>query len=323
MPGPTQPLPTIDILLATYNGARFLPEQLASLAAQTFTDWRVILRDDGSSDGSPDIVRRWAEQGGHRLAVIEDGRRNLGARGNFAALLEASAAPYFACCDQDDVWLPEKLAHMLERLRAAEADAGPATPVLAYSDLRVVDQALGPIAASFRSFASLQRPRPGREVIDLMTQNVVTGCASLGNAAVREAALPIPDEAIMHDWWLALVCAATGRLVDVPETTMLYRQHGGNTIGAVRWTLGAIAGRLAFGARANFRAFDNFLKQSQAQAGEVVERFGAKLDPVSLQTVTAYSGLRDEPFLMRKRFAGRHLMKPKRVLRNVAFFSLC
>lgn len=315
-------MPAIDILLATYNGAAYLPEQLASLAAQTFTDWRVILRDDGSSDGSPDLVRRWAEAGGHRLVVIEDGRANLGAKDNFAALIAASNAPYFACCDQDDVWLPHKLERMLGAVQSAEAEASAARPVLAYSDLEVVDAGLHPIHPSFRAYTSLQQPREGREVIDLMTQNVVTGCASLGNAALRLAALPVPSEAAMHDWWLALVAAATGRLVDVPAATILYRQHGSNVVGAMRWTAGAVAKRLVVDAPKNLRAFYRFLDESQAQAGALAKRFGDGLATATRIDLQTYENLAGRAWPLRKRFAIRRMLKAGRTLRNLAFIAL-
>src|SRR5829696_7008565 len=96
---------TTDILLATFNGARFLPEQLASIEAQTHGGWRLIVRDDGSDDGTRSIIEAFAERHGERVRFLRDGRSQLGACGNFAALLEASDAPYFMFCDQDDVWL--------------------------------------------------------------------------------------------------------------------------------------------------------------------------------------------------------------------------
>lgn len=314
-------MPTIDILLATYNGAAWLPEQLASLAAQTFTDWRVILRDDGSSDGSADLVRRWAADGGHSLIVIEDGRSNLGAKGNFAALIEASDAPYFVCCDQDDVWLTHKLELMLAALQAAEAAPGADRPALAYSDLEVVDAALNRIAPSMRAYASLQQPRPGREVIDLMTQNVVTGCASLGNAALRRAALPVPPEAVMHDWWLALVAAATGTLVDVPEATIRYRQHGGNAVGALRWTAGAVMRLAVSDFRQNLGRVRAFAVATPRQAKALVERHGEAMEASQLAIATEFSSLRDQPILRRKRFAWRHLFQGSEPLRRATLLA--
>lgn len=315
-------MPTIDILLATYNGAAYLPEQLASLAAQTFADWRVILRDDGSSDGSPDLVRRWAEAGGHPLVVIEDGRANLGAKDNFAALIAASDAPYFACCDQDDVWLPHKLERMLNALQAAEAAPNAGRAMLAYSDLEVVDAALHPIHPSFRTYASLQQPRAGREVIDMMTQNVVTGCASLGNAALRAAALPVPPEAVMHDWWLALVAAAAGQLVDVPETTIRYRQHGGNVSGPVNWAPGAVLTAIVRNPAKSLRRALDFGLTSQLQVDALRRHLVTQLDRPCSSALAAYGALASRPFFARKLYALRHPPRGGSALRRLAL-GLC
>lgn len=297
---------TIDILLATYNGAAFLSEQLASIAAQTFSDWRVILRDDGSDDGSPDMVRRWAEAGGHRLWVVEDGRANLGARDNFAALIAASTAPYFACCDQDDIWLPHKLQRMLDAVRGAEASSGVERAVLAYSDLELVDAQGHRLHRSFHAFAALHTPRKGREVIDLLTQNVATGCATLGNAALRRTALPIPPGAVMHDWWLALVAAGAGDLVDVPGATVRYRQHGGNVSGPVDWKARRLLATIAKDPFASLRRARAFGMAVQEQARDLHAACGQQMQSADLAAVSAFARLPDRPLWARKLYALRN-----------------
>lgn len=307
---------TIDVLLATYNGARFLPEQLSSLADQTFQDWRLIVRDDGSSDDTLAIIKQWAEQAHGPVRIIEDGRKGLGASGNFGALLEQSDAPYFAFCDQDDVWLPEKLDLMLKRVKAVEERCGVNTPVLAYSDLKVVDASLNEIHPSFRAYAPLVLPRPGRMAADLMSQNVVAGCASLGNGALRSATLPIPREAVMHDWWLAMTAAAIGEMVDVPESTLLYRQHGENAVGAVRGTFATVLRSIA---REPGKAVDRnnaVIQGTLRQAQAVAARFGREAQ--NYATIAEYGELANRPFLARKVFALEHVLKPGTFLRNAA-----
>lgn len=308
----------IDILLATYNGARFLPEQLRSLEEQTFRDWQLVVRDDGSTDGSVAVVEEWAARTGRPIRIIKDGRTGLGAMGNFGALLEASDAPYFALCDQDDVWLPDKLSLMLKRLQEAEARYGEHMPRLAYSDLRVVDEQLKEIHPSFRTFAFLRLPRPGLALIDVMTQNVVAGCASLGNSALRQAALPIPGEAVMHDWWLALTAGAVGELVDIPEATVLYRQHGQNAVGAVRWTAGAVLLRLRSNFAESVRSMRSFFADTQRQALVFHGRFGNKIDTEISALMYRYGVLSAQSILKRKVFAHHHLSKSRRFLRNIA-----
>lgn len=225
-----------QILLATYNGAEYLPEQIASIQAQTHHHWRLLVRDDGSTDATVSIVRKFAAAD-RRIELLDDGRGNLGVVGNFAALADAALkqpARYVAFCDQDDVWQPQKLAWQLERMAAAEREAGENTPIAVHSDLAVVDRQLRPVHPSFLRYQGLwhESEHPLRT---LVVQNFVTGCTLLVNRPLLELAVPLPSQALVHDWWLALVAASAGRLEFLPQATVLYRQHGGNTIGARRW----------------------------------------------------------------------------------------
>jgi len=224
--------PGVAVLLSTWNGAAWLPAQLESLLAQTHAGWTLVVRDDGSTDGTRALLDAYAERDARIRILPADGRR-LGACGSFGALLEAVDAPWIAFCDQDDVWHPAKLERALGALRALEAAHGAATPLLVHSDLRPVRADGTPIAESFLAYQSL-RPVDGAPLRELLAQNFVTGCAVTINRALRAAAAPVPAGVIMHDWWLALVAAATGRVQHLPEATIDYRQHGGNTIGAKR-----------------------------------------------------------------------------------------
>lgn len=243
--------PQIDILLATYNGADFLPEQLASLTEQTYPNWRLLLRDDGSTDCSPNIVREWAARTGAELVEVGDGETRVGPSESFSRLMARSEAPWFACCDQDDVWEPEKLEKLLAAGLAAEGrSAHDSTPILVHCDLALVDTDLRPLHPSFwkdrRNDHALRTAAPGHRT-RLLMQGSVTGCAMLGNSALREAALPVPAEARMHDWWLSLVAAWRGQLVAVEATLVRYRQHGGNAMGSGRpLRLGAMLGHIVF-----------------------------------------------------------------------------
>lgn len=220
----------VEILLSTYNGEKFLREQLDSLLAQTYQDWRLVVRDDGSSDATLTILSEYAQLFPARFDLRSDGQR-LGAKASFARLLEYSSADYIAFCDQDDVWLPEKLDVLLNAAMAAE-NGRPDIPVLVHSDLEVVGAELEPLTGSFWAFQGID---PSRDRLGhLVVQNVVTGCATLFNKALRSLVLPIPPQAVMHDHWMALVASACGRIVAVEKPLVRYRQHGANTVGAKR-----------------------------------------------------------------------------------------
>jgi glycosyltransferase involved in cell wall biosynthesis len=223
----------VAILVGTYNGEAYLDEQMRSLCAQTDGDFHILIRDDFSSDRTTQIIARWAEEHSQRITVVEDDRGNLGPTGNFARLMELCDAPYFAFCDQDDVWMPNKVELLLGELRQLEHRFGATTPILVHSDLRVVDQDLRELAPSF--FKHLQADlRKGHRTDHLIFNNIVTGCALIGNRALLELARPIPAGVRVHDWWLALVAASCGVLRAIPEPTVLYRQHARNVIGAGR-----------------------------------------------------------------------------------------
>ena len=225
--------PLVDILLATYNGAAYLAPQLDSLLAQTHRAFRLLVSDDGSSDDTVAILRRYESAFEGRMVLLPAAAPSGGVMGNFGRLMQASAhdgrAAYIALCDQDDVWLPEKTARLLDALQALEATHGAGTPCLVHSDLTVVDRDLQVLSPSF---AAYQRIDPADiKPLTLLSVNQVTGCATLLNRALLQLALPLPAGAVMHDWWLALV-AGSGARRYLPQPLMLYRQHGRNQIGA-------------------------------------------------------------------------------------------
>jgi hypothetical protein len=223
----------VAILLATYNGEKYLDEQLRSLLGQTCGNFSIVIRDDHSFDRTPEIIARWAAAHPDRITVVCDDRGNLGSRGNFARLLEVCDAPYFAFCDQDDVWLPNKVDLLLHEIEALEARFGAATPILVHSDVRLVDRELHEIAPSFFQYLHADLKK-GRRLDHLIFNNIVTGCALMGNRSLLELARPIPAGVLVHDWWLALIASSCGILRTLPEKTVLYRQHDANLIGAGR-----------------------------------------------------------------------------------------
>ena len=234
MPGesvPMKPQSRIDILLATYNGGRFVQRQIQSVLAQMDDRCRLLIRDDGSTDATLPLVRQFVAQHPDRIVLFDDGSSHLGVCGSFGRLLEHSDADYLVLCDQDDVWLPGRISRPLERIQRVERELGASTPVLAHTDLVVVDENLRPIAPSFWSYCNID-PHHGSVLNRLLVQNVVTGCATVVNRALARLACPMPHSAPMHDWWLALVASAFGRIEAVAEPTVLYRQHSANRLGA-------------------------------------------------------------------------------------------
>ncbi len=218
----------ITVLLAVYNGEKYLKEQIDSLLAQTIKDIKIVIRDDGSCDNSPRIIAEYCEKYPQIISAVF-GEPTGNAKRNFAKLLEVCDDDYIMFCDQDDVWFPEKIQKTLDAVKKAEGESGE-TPVLAHSDLKVVDQNLNTISDSFFEFQKLLQN--GVTLSRLLVQNYVTGCTVMINRALKQKCGKIPSNCIMHDWWLALTAVLFGKLVCLEEPTMLYRQHGCNQVGA-------------------------------------------------------------------------------------------
>lgn len=277
----------VEILLATYNGAEFVAEQIDSLLRQTYGNWRILARDDGSSDGTLDILLGYADRHPERLVLVTDDDGNLGYVGNFARLLARSTANYLAFCDQDDVWLADKLAVGMARMQEMERRHGKTAPLLVHSDLKVVDRSLKAIAPSFWRYRGVD-PIQGDGLNRLLTQNVATGCTTLFNRPLADLCRPVPTDAAAHDWWVALVAGAFGHIAAVHESTILYRQHGGNTTGALSYRPRDLFRRTVETIR-EFAAHRRQFHQSYQQAQAFLDQYAARLDEHERNLVTEFA----------------------------------
>jgi glycosyltransferase involved in cell wall biosynthesis len=301
---------TVEVLLATYNGAAYLQQQLDSLLSQTYDDWRLLVRDDGSADRTVQIVERFRERHPDRVELLRDDDPRLGHVGNFSRLLERSRARYAAFCDQDDVWEPDKLALCMDRMRALERRHDSAAPLLVFTDLSVVDAQLEPI---FDSFWELSGLRPGRDMQlgRLLQQNLVTGCTTFFNRALAERAAPIPSTADHHDWWLALVARASGHLEPVARQTVRYRQHGDNLVGARRAPLPLLPVRAALSYLVNLRARKEGLARRFGQAEDLLERLQGQLTRHDREQISAFLRAGEVGVLRRAGIALHHGLMPR------------
>ena len=224
---------SIEIIMATYNASKFLNAQLESLFSQTNQDFKVIIRDNHSSDNTPQLLQDWEGRHPEKIRVFY-GDKNIGVIGNFAFLLEQTKAPYVMFSDADDVWLPNKIEKTLKLMRQQEERWGKNTPLLVHTDLQVVDGSLNLVSSSFWGHSRLRGDR-NITLNRALTENVITGCTMMINRALADLATPIPLEVAMHDAWLGLAASAFGKVVPLREATILYRQHGNNDTGAQRY----------------------------------------------------------------------------------------
>ncbi|WP_313033248.1 glycosyltransferase family 2 protein [Massilia alkalitolerans] len=235
---------TVEILLATYCGERFIAEQLDSLLAQTHGALKIVVRDDGSADRTMEIVEQYRDRFPHVIRIDKETDARLGSRQSFLHLLKNSTADYLMFCDQDDVWEKDKVEKSLRQLKLLEADQGRDAPCLVFTDLQVVDGSLNSISESFWQHQRLH-PSVALNWKQLAAQNVVTGCTMLFNRAVKNFYAPYVNLPLFHDHMIAIVCARFGRVAWISDRTMKYRQHGANVAGALRFNLSYVVQKFA------------------------------------------------------------------------------
>ena len=220
----------IAILLATYNGGSYVSEQIESILEQTYEDWMLYIHDDGSKDNTVEIVKSYEKKYPEKIVVL-DGPSTGGAKTNFLYLFREVEAPFYMCCDQDDVWLSDKIEitkNEMDNLVRGDENK----PCLVFTELCVVDGDLQVIAEKMSDYQGLDCKKVtfNRALI----QNVVTGCTMMVNRVLRDELSKIEDfdGVLMHDWWATLVATRFGKVAYIETATILYRQHGNNGVGA-------------------------------------------------------------------------------------------
>lgn len=219
----------IDILMATYNGERYIEQQLDSIIKQDDTNWRLLVRDDCSQDNTRQIIQRYQIRYPEKVILIPSTEPSGSAMNNFFQLLNYAENEYIMFADQDDVWKPDKIALTLRKMHELETQYGKETPLLVHTDLCVVDETLHTINPSIFAMQDMDYRRD--KLNNLLATNIVTGCTMLFNQSILKMLNEKPKIAVMHDMWIALVASAFGKIGFVRKTTTLYRQHNKNANG--------------------------------------------------------------------------------------------
>lgn len=309
--------PTINILLATYNGEKYIEEQIDSVLAQTYKNWNIIVRDDRSTDKTVEILKKYAKKYSNKIRLIQDEDGNLGATHNFTRLLGYAQEDYIMFCDQDDVWLPQKIEITFKKLQGIEKEYGNNFPLLIHTDLKVVDENLDIISDSFWKYQKLN-PQKGRSLNRLLIQNVVTGSTMMINKILRDLSMPIPQESVMHDWWIALVASSFGKIAYIPIPTVLYRQYGTNVIGAKKWDINhAIKKILMFWERKEL--IENLLR-TQRQAESFKDRYKFLLNIEDLKKTETYSRILRYNFIQKRFYLLKYRFFRTGIIRNLGLF---
>lgn len=219
----------IDILLATYNGEKYIKDLLLSIERQTYKNIKLIIRDDLSQDNTLNIIKDFQLDSSLNIQIINDNKGNLGSTKCFEELIKYSDSDYFMFCDQDDIWLPQKIEQTYQKCRKLEL-SNPNKPILVFTDLRVVDEKEQIIANSFFKLQKLY-PNVCYNPWKCMALSVAPGCTMMLNKECKKFILPIPQY-LVHDHWIITNISYYGKCDYLPFPTILYRQHSNNCIGA-------------------------------------------------------------------------------------------
>ncbi len=295
-------MPKVLVLLSTYNGEKYLEEQLASLFSQSYKDFKLIVRDDGSTDGTKEILNSY------NMELI-DSSENIGVKKSFETLLkyasENSDAEYFMFCDQDDIWKSSKIEKTLEKMKELENLHGKNMPLLVHTDLEVVDEDLKTIHHSMWQYEKIN---PKLNTLNrLLVHNTITGCTTMINSELLKKSLPITKECIMHDWWIGLVATCFGKIAYINDSTIKYRQHIRNDTGSKKFDLKYIFKKI------NFKDTDKYI----LQAKNFLEAYEQDLDEEKRQLLKDFSTIKEKPYLQRVNIILKYRLFKYGIIRNI------
>jgi glycosyltransferase involved in cell wall biosynthesis len=221
---------TVAIVMTTYNGEKYVGEQIESILDSNFQDFELYIYDDGSKDSTMSILRGYEAKYPDKIHAQQNDV-NLGVTMNFLQALGRTTTDYIMFCDQDDYWKSNKISLTLKRMRNIEVQQGKDEPIAVFTDAQVVNTDLSIIHNSFMTISHLNPTKT--DLPHLLMENKLIGCTVMVNSALRRILQghKLPKEAKFHDWWVGLIASSMGKIVYINEATLLYRQHGGNVVG--------------------------------------------------------------------------------------------
>ena len=285
-----------------------MAEQIRSIQEQSYTDWTLFIRDDGSSDNTKEILKDFEHQDSRIHLIDSDKSDNLGVIKSFHKLVNHDRADYYFFSDQDDVWLLNKLELSLKEAQNYLADL----PLMVYMDLKVVNQDLEIMT---ESMVKSQSHHANTELVQELTENTVTGGVAMINHALAEM-WQETDDILMHDWYLALLASAFGNLVFIDQPGELYRQHSDNVLGAR-----TLSKRFKKWIRPHilFAVYWDLIKNSQKQARHLLQM---PLSQSNRELIEAFVTIMDKSMLERFRILRKYGLRKNKAFHTLVFTTL-
>jgi glycosyltransferase involved in cell wall biosynthesis len=301
----------VDILMATFNEVRYVAAQIDSLLAQSCSDWRLLIRDDGSADGTLDVCRQYATRYPGKIRLLMDNLGRLGYPRIFGELLRQSTNDYMLICNADDVWLPEKIEKTLAAMRRLEKEIGSGVPSLVHTDLRMCNENLEPIADSTLKYL---HKKPNLPLNRLCVENPVYGNTLMINKPLQQLINGLPEDATCEDWWMALVATAFGRILFLEEATVLYRRHSASITSSVEH-------RLSNYLRNPLSDYRRRVGRTLRQCEAFYRIYGEKLNPQHKKLLAAASQIRNANWFKRRYLIVRHGFFKSGFLKNAGLLA--
>lgn len=318
----------IHIIMAIYNGEAYLREQIQSIADSTYKEWILWIFDDGEGeyardiiDGQPEIVRehvRYTKNPVNKGVTRNflEGVKTVSAQCGGNIFLESSSEyeNYYMFCDQDDVWMPDKIEKTLNLMKKLEKRYSQKLPFAVFTDAIIADEKLKTVNPSFHRSNHLDSGK--LDMPHMLMENKLIGCTVMFNASLEKKLTPVPNFARYHDWWIGLIGAAFGRIEYLPEATLYYRQHGSNVVGNQDFK-GYVRNRIF-----SLKEQRNAIISNAKQAGEFYKIYKETLTREHKMQVYAMANLMRQGWLIRRISCIRHGFLKTGFLRNVALLLI-
>ncbi len=306
---------TVAIVMTTYNGEKYIEEQIKSILSSSYLDFELFIFDDGSKDSTLSILEHYKETYPDKINIVRN-EQNYGVTMNFIQALAKMTTDYIMFSDQDDVWLPNKIGVSLKRMKHMEAQFSKEHPIAVFTDAQVVDQKLSTINPSFFGSGHLD-PRK-TDLAHLLMENKLIGCTVMVNAALRRKLQGnrLPLHARYHDWWVALIAASFGKIGFVEESTLLYRQHGNNMVGDSGFA-SYLKNRLS-----TLEKQREALTALYRQADEFLSIYGGQLSEDNRDILRSFSALKDLGFMKKRIAVVRNGFLKSGLVRNIGLLLI-
>lgn len=228
-----------EVVVCSYNGERYVIEQLVSILSQTIPPQRIIISDDGSTDSTLSLITDFAATTPIPINVQQHTASSKGPAYNFLYALSLTIAPNVFLSDQDDIWITDKVEYYQRIVNVIDDNS---QPLLIFSDAELVDNEL---CSLHPSFLENERINPEKQMTfsQLVFQNCIQGATVMVNRALLNHVRP-SQHMLMHDWWLGLIAISFGRLIFIPKQLIKYRQHSNNLVGSHGYRLKRILSKL-------------------------------------------------------------------------------